>query len=128
MVVEKLVDWVVGLFNKNKRKEKQEPKKPNNMVRGIYGSYIGVEGFEYPFRIINIYIPGYDTSMMEEYFDVRYSDKSPYSPIMHRTEFTKSELYHTVKEKSKTNTTSKKYYQYEKYGGDTYICNYTHRM
>jgi hypothetical protein len=46
-----------SLFNKKKL---EDPPKPNNIIRGSWGTYIGLEGFDQPMRIVNIYIPGYD--------------------------------------------------------------------
>lgn len=39
-----------------------------NLVRGSFGTYIGIEGYDEGFgRIINIHIPGYDVTKMKDY-------------------------------------------------------------
>jgi hypothetical protein len=125
--ISKIVDWVSSLWGSSGDKP-EEPKQPSNMVRGSYGTYIGIENYNIPFKLVNIYIPGYDLGLMERYFEIRYTDDQPFYPIMHRTTFEKSENYVAVKELAETNSTATKYYNVDKFGGDTYVCTYTHRM
>ena len=87
-----------------------------NLIRGSWGTYIGIEGFDQGFgRIINIHIPGYDITKMKDYFQIRYDDKSSFYPITDRIDINQilpdSTGYSTIA-----------------YRGDCYICNFTHRM
>lgn len=87
-----------------------------NLVRGSFGTYIGVEGFDEGFgKIFNIHIPGYDVTRMADYFMIRYNDKSAFYPITDRIDI------NHIKEDSVG-------YALSAYRGDCYICNYTHRM
>ena len=47
----------------------------SNVLRGVYGPYIGLEGQEklpYAMTVIDIKIPNYSESNMSEYFQIRY--------------------------------------------------------
>lgn len=89
----------------------------DNVVRGVYGTYLGIEGFVNSFgQIIDIHVPGYDVGRIYDYFRVCYEDKSAFYPISDR--ITIGNIYI-----DSTNT----YFQ-DCYRGDCYICNYTHRM
>lgn len=87
-----------------------------NLVRGSFGTYIGIEGYDEGFgRIINIHIPGYDVTKMKDYFNIRYNDKSSFYPITDRIDI------------QSIGNDSVGYYL-TAYRGDCYIGNYTHRM
>lgn len=90
--------------------------KSTNLIRGSFGTYIGLEGFQDKFgKIVNIYIPGYDIIRIPEYFKIRYNDKSSYYPITDRIDI------QSYKEDSVG-------YRIQAYRGDCFICNATHRM
>lgn len=87
-----------------------------NLVRGSFGTYLGIEGYDEGFgRIVNIHIPGYDVTKMKDYFNIRYNDKSSFYPITDRIDI------------QSIGNDSVGYYL-TAYRGDCYICNYTHRM
>ena len=87
-----------------------------NLVRGSFGTYVGIEGFDEGFgRIINIHIPGYDVTKMDDYFMIRYDDKSSFYPITDRMDINSIEADSLG-------------YSMNAYRGDCYICSYTHRM
>lgn len=87
-----------------------------NLVRGSFGTYIGLEGYDEGFgRIVNIHIPGYDITKMKDYFNIRYNDKSSYYPITDRMDISSVD-----QDSTKSSITA--------YRGDCYICNFTHRM
>ena len=88
----------------------------NNLVRGSFGTYVGIEGFKDEFaRIVNIHIPGYDLSKINDYFKIRYEDKSSYMPITDRIDI------NTILNDSEGCGINA-------YRGDCFICNFSHRM
>ena len=54
-----------------------------NLVRGIYSPYLGIVANDIiPYNtLINIYIPGYSESQMNNYFAIRYDDNTAYYSI-----------------------------------------------
>lgn len=103
--------------------KEETSEKATNITRGSWGPYLGMENYHIPMRIIDIHIPGYSLSLMEEYFKIRYNDDNPYHPIMHRMSF------ENVPSEYVTDLdTGDKYNNILKYGGDCYVCNFTHRM
>lgn len=87
-----------------------------NLIRGSFGTYIGIEGFDEGFgRIIDIHIPGYDAARIKDYFQIRYEDKSAFFPITDRIDISSAIA----------DTTG---YSLVAYRGDCFIGNYTHRM
>lgn len=94
-------------FNRDK-----DDWKDLNVVRGIFGPYLGAtikNAYLYYGRIINIYISGYNTSKMQNYFEQRYQDDSTYYAISDILELDNSQ--DTIC-----------------YRGDSYLCTYTHRL
>lgn len=81
-----------------------------NLLRGSFGPYIALDGYDYPGTLINIYIKDYQNMNKQELFKIRYSDKSPYYAISDRYDI----------EETKDN--------FLLYRGDTYICTFTHRL
>ena len=88
-------------------------KDASNVLRGAYGPFLGLEGFEqlpYPMTVVDIKIPNYSEANMPEYFQIRYQDTSPFEPISDRfswEEFASNQIC---------------------YRGDCFIGNFTHRM
>lgn len=85
---------------------------PDNIhvFRGSYGPYLGIEPAEDILPdIYNVYTPGYDESLMKEYFQIRYQDSSAFYAISDRIRT----------EDAETITC---------YRGDCFIGNFTHRM
>ncbi len=81
-----------------------------NLIRGSFGPYLALDGYEYPGTLINIYIKDYQTMSKQELFKLRYVDKSPFYAISYR--------YDILDNPS----------EYLLYRGDTYICTFTHRL
>lgn len=87
-----------------------------NLIRGSFGTYVGIEGFNNDFgKIVNIYIPGYDLSKVKDYFKIRYEDKSAYFPITDRIDISSFVV-------------DSEGYGINAYRGDCFICNFSHRM
>lgn len=81
-----------------------------NLLRGSFGPYIALDGYDVPGTLVNIYIQDYITMTKEKLFQLRYNDKSPYYAISDRfalEDWGTSEVC---------------------YRGDSYICTFTHRV
>lgn len=92
--------------NKNKK------SSAYNLLRGSFGPYIAISGIDEANKLINIKIPGYQNSNMEDYFKIRFNDKSSFFAISDRIDINE------VTENPSWNL----------YRGDCYICQYTHRV
>lgn len=88
----------------------------NNLIRGIYGPYLGIAPKELieSNYIITIKIPGYDEGKIKQYFEVRANDESPFYAISNRIN-----INEFVRRQIKEETV---------YRGDCYICQFTHRI
>lgn len=85
--------------------------KATNLARGSYGPYLGFSNnFAINHNIVDIKIPYYSQYNMEDYFNIRYQDKSSYYAISDRIK---------LEDILSENT----YYR-----GDCYICQFTHRV
>lgn len=82
----------------------------NNLLRGSYGPYLGLNGYKNPGTLVNIYIRDYLAMNKQDLFRIRSNDKSSYYAISDR---------YSIQD-SRDN--------YLLYRGDTYICTFTHRI
>ena len=82
-----------------------------NIVRGDFGTYIGIEDFNGYNNIINIRIPEYNDSRMNQYFRIRFVDETPFSAVSERVDLSERTVGNLVC-----------------YRGDCYVGNFTHRM
>jgi hypothetical protein len=59
-----------------------------NLVRGIWGPFVALKSEKniQPCTIYTIMIPGYKESDMENYFTIRYNDKTSYYAVSERYE------------------------------------------
>ncbi len=95
-----------------------------NLVRGIYSPYLGIvsRGNISYNSLINIYIPGYSESQMNNYFSIRYDDNTAYYSIGDRIDI--NTAIHDWKPLISNNS-----YQYTTLArGDCYLCTFTHRL
>ena len=93
----------------------------NNLLRGSYGTYLGISGYKSAGDLITIKIPGYNPSNLLDYFKIRYFDASMFYPISDRITFDQLNESETIK-----NVTVKILGTF--YRGDCYICKFTHRL
>ena len=94
---------------------KQEKEtQPENIVRGSFGPYIGLDKYTKTGTLVNIYINDYTEMGSQELFKLRYNDKSPYYAISDRYSI------------NYLNTISNN--DMVLYRGDTYICTFTHKL
>lgn len=92
---------------------KNKITKATNIVRGIFGPYIGLEGnVDLEGYLVDIMIPNYSVNNMQDYFKIRYRDASPFFAVSDRIQLV---------DDSETIT-------HDVYRGDCYIGNFTHRM
>lgn len=82
------------------------------IVRGLYSPYLAIYNNSTiePNSLVNIYIPQYDSSLMQEYFKIRINSEDSYFAITERKTLPISELKEDV------------------YRGDCFICQFTHRI
>lgn len=107
--------------------EDSENKIANSdIVRGNFGSYVGVDGFTgHVGDQVNIMIPGYQENKLYDYIKLRMQDTSAFYAISDRIDIKNI--------KSNTNLLQGAYDEPEDfndiyYRGDCYICQYTHRI
>lgn len=85
-----------------------------NLLRGNWGPYVGIEGYEIPTSVFNVMISGYKESLLKEYFISRMESDEPYFPICDRLNFD-SLIFNDG-------------YSITCFRGDCFIGNFTHRM
>ena len=98
----------------------------SDIVRGNFGSYIGMSGYKgHACDQVNVMIPGYRENNLYEYVQLRVQDTSAFYAISDRIDI--NELYksNSLLKESEENLEefSEVYYR-----GDSYICQYTHRI
>lgn len=99
-----------------------------DIVRGIYGSYLGMSKSNIKAAtLVNIMIPQYSESNLQEYFTIRMDDSSTYSAISDRINIQEIDDYRSDKEATLIRTNPEQY-QFVVFRGDCYICQFTHRV
>ena len=100
---------------------KNKGTKATNILRGCFGSYIGMEGInKLDMQLLNIRIPGYLDRNLKEYFNIRFRDKSEFKAISDRLSWD---------DLTPSETNGKVTYSTDGiYRGDCFICNFTHRV
>ena len=107
--------------------EDTENKKANSdIVRGNFGSFVGMSGYKgHACDQVNIMIPGYRDNNIYEYIQLRAQDTSAFYAISDRIDI------NTINKNTSTLRESevvKKDFSETYYRGDSYICQYTHRI
>lgn len=108
-------------------------KKINSdIIRGSFGPYLAFNddsnSFQ-PAETVNIYIPEYSRSNMEEYFYLRMVDSSTFYAISDRIDLLDSDDYLIDPLSNiRGNIDRSCGYQINVYRGDCYLCQYTHRV
>lgn len=88
--------------------------KAVNIIRGSFGPYLALDGYNLPGTLINIYVKDWMSMSIEDQFKLRYTDKSPFYAISDR--YTLEEGLYNIEEGLVL------------YRGDSYICTFTHRV
>ena len=108
-------------------KETRDKIDNSDIIRGNYGSFVGMNGYSgHACDQINIMIPGYRENNLFNYVQLRAQDTSAFYAISDRIdikELNKSNYYLSEALTENTDNFSGIYYR-----GDSYICQYTHRI
>ena len=100
----------------------------SNLVRGSYGPYLGITGYVYSGKVIDIKIPGYSSITTDDLFKIRYSDKAPFYSISERIDLKHlSDWFNIDNIVNSTGNTNIPLLN-NLYRGDCYICQFTHRV
>lgn len=102
----------------------------SNLLRGSYGPYLGITGYNYSGKTIDIKIPGFGSMTQEDLFKIRYADKSPFYAISERIDLRHMEDWFDLSEIVNSGDTSETEISLlsSLYRGDCYICQFTHRL
>jgi len=92
----------------------------SDLVRGVFGPYVAMTGFQGPAcTLVDIKIPGYTTSNLQHYMEIRMNDHSEYSAISDRFCLDDLYTYDNLGQLTKTITS------WNVFRGDCYICQFT---
>lgn len=114
--------------------EKTVSEDSTNYLRGSYGPILGITGYENPGSLVDIKIPGYSSSSMDDYFYIRYNDLSSYYAISDRIDISDDNIGLVLEEYNPngdgSDVEAATYYSTIDaiYRGDCYICQFTHRV
>ena len=98
----------------------------SDIVRGNFGSYVGVSGFTgHVCDQVNIMIPGYQENKLYDYIKLRMQDTSAFYAISDRIDLKTINSNTNLLQGSYTES---KDFEGIYYRGDCYICQYTHRI
>lgn len=100
----------------------------SNMVRGVFGNYIGIDGMERDCSIINIKSPEAVNASIYDIMATRHSDKLPYYAISKRYAL---KNFISVNEDGSYDSVDDRTFESEMgilYRGDSFICMFTHRF
>lgn len=106
-------------------------KNANNLIRGAYSAYVGLDGFsDQQADIFEVMIPGYTDGNITEYIKIRGNDTSPFYSISQRYSWEDFKNLYYSNRTTKTTDSGDSYFVYrlDCYRGDCFIGNYTHRM
>lgn len=99
---------------------KNKTNDNNKLVRGSFGPYLGLKSIQIQSEVIyNVRIPGYSAAKMDEYFNTRYYDDSPYYAVSDRISIEDIQKNYPIQENCYYNVC---------YRGDCFICTFTHRL
>ena len=107
--------------------EDSENKQNNSdIIRGNFGSYVGVSGYTgHACDQVNIMIPGYKDNELFNYMQLRMQDTSAFYAISDRIDINDINKNNTILDESEITEVP---YSLICYRGDSYICQYTHRI
>ena len=113
-------------FQGNAYDDSVNKRDNSDIIRGNFGSYIGMSGYEgHACDQVNIMIPGYKENDLFNYVQLRVQDNSAFYAISDRID---------INSINQNNSMLSESYKIEKdfeetyYRGDSYICQYTHRI
>lgn len=104
-----------------------ENKKANSdIIRGNFGSFVGMNGYTgHACDQVNIMIPGYQENNLFAYIQLRAQDTSAFYAISDRIDINEFNKNTSLLQE---NNVELKDFSETYYRGDSYICQYTHRI
>ena len=98
-------------------------QKNSDIIRGCFSPYLACLNKEIgPAKIVNIYIPGYDPTLMQEYIEIRMHDNSTYQAVTDRYSINpETTISSNIQQKDQDMSISV-------YRGDCYLCQYSQRI
>lgn len=108
-------------------KDSTNKKDNSDIIRGNFGSFVGMSGYTgHACDQINIMIPGYKENNLFNYIQLRAQDTSAFFAISDRIDINEINKQDTILQESTTESSNP--YTLVCYRGDSYICQYTHRI
>lgn len=118
-----------SLTTEQVNQETSDKEINSDIVRGSYGPYVAMTGFTgYSGETVNIMIPGYTSTLMGTYIDIRMEDNSPFFAISDRIDLSNLEEYYQSKSHLKGDASNDYDCAFTVARGDCYICQFTHRL
>lgn len=100
----------------------------SDIVRGSYGPYLAMTDFTGNVgTTLNIMIPGYSSTQLETYINIRMQDSSPYYAVSDRIDINSLDDFYFSKSKL-ASTSQNLNCKFTIARGDCYICQFTHRL
>jgi len=96
-----------------------------NLIRGAYNGFVGCENFSSETTLVDVHIPGYDTSNMEDYFLLRANSFHPFYAISNRYDLN---LLESTPTSYDTVVVGSDNLQFQEYRGDCFINTFTTRI
>lgn len=98
-----------------------------NLIRGSFGPYLGIVGYPYSGKLIDIKIPGFFSMSQEDLFKIRYNDKASFYAVSERIALKEVEDFFDYPLNSSEETFNVSLNS-ALYRGDCYICQVSHRV
>lgn len=106
-----------------------EIKENSDIVRGSFSPYLAINNEKLDAAtVVDIMIPGYSESNINEYFYVRMIDQTPFNAISPRYDIHDQKEQWISYENNTLELNDNDGYQYHLYRGDCYLCQYTQRI
>ena len=100
--------------------KENKTEEATNLLRGSFGPYLGITGYKYSGKLIDIKIPKFAEILEKDLFKIRYNDKASFYAISDRISLKDLDYWFKDDGNNKTLKTL--------YRGDCYICQFTHRV
>ena len=103
--------------------KENKTEEASNLLRGSFGPYLGITGYPYTGKMVDIRIPGFNTTSTQDLFKIRYNDKAPFYAISDRIALNALDDWFDGDNTQEIRTLSTPLHR-----GDCYICQFTHRV
>ena len=113
-------------FQGSEYKDSENKRANSDIIRGNFGSFVGMSGYTgHACDQVNIMIPGYQENNLFEYVQLRAQDTSAFYAISDRIDLNEINKNTSLLQESVEDV---KDFSETYYRGDSYICQYTHRI